>query len=116
MKQLLNFVVVGGGPTGVEFCGELSDFIRQDLKRSSEVDYFAIFRLLHSNKIAFKIVLLKIGYGLTQPWQRNDKNHAKSIMKQLQSHFVFLQMFPSDACFFVMFSSDVFGAFNEAVL
>ncbi|CAL1134947.1 unnamed protein product, partial [Cladocopium goreaui] len=33
VKQLLNFVVVGGGPTGVEFCGELSDFIRQDLKR-----------------------------------------------------------------------------------
>ena len=33
MRQLLNFVVVGGGPTGVEFCGELSDFIKQDLKR-----------------------------------------------------------------------------------
>jgi NADH:ubiquinone reductase (non-electrogenic) len=30
-KQLLNFVVVGGGPTGVEFCGELSDFIKNDL-------------------------------------------------------------------------------------
>lgn len=47
------------------------------------------------------------------------KTHTKSIMKQLQklqSHFVFLQMFPSDACFFEMFSSDVFGAFNEAVL
>jgi NADH:ubiquinone reductase (non-electrogenic) len=32
VKQLLNIVVVGGGPTGVEFCGELSDFIRGDLK------------------------------------------------------------------------------------
>jgi len=30
-KQLLNFVVVGGGPTGVEFCGELSDFIKNAL-------------------------------------------------------------------------------------
>jgi len=30
-KQLLSFVVVGGGPTGVEFCGELSDFIKHDL-------------------------------------------------------------------------------------
>ena len=36
VKQLLNFVVVGGGPTGVEFCGELSDFIKQDLKRPSQ--------------------------------------------------------------------------------
>jgi len=33
VKKLLNIVVVGGGPTGVEFCGELSDFISQDLKR-----------------------------------------------------------------------------------
>eukprot|EP00401_Gymnodinium_catenatum_P015651 CAMPEP_0117486266 /NCGR_PEP_ID=MMETSP0784-20121206/15388_1 /TAXON_ID=39447 /ORGANISM="" /LENGTH=481 /DNA_ID=CAMNT_0005280871 /DNA_START=1 /DNA_END=1446 /DNA_ORIENTATION=- len=33
VKQLLNVVVVGGGPTGVEFCGELSDFIKKDLVR-----------------------------------------------------------------------------------
>lgn len=33
VKRLLNFVVVGAGPTGVEFCGELSDFIKQDLVR-----------------------------------------------------------------------------------
>jgi NADH:ubiquinone reductase (non-electrogenic) len=33
VKQLLNFVVVGGGPTGVEFCGELSDFVKQDLMK-----------------------------------------------------------------------------------
>lgn len=32
VKQLLNFVVVGGGPTGVEFCGELSDFVKNDLR------------------------------------------------------------------------------------
>lgn len=30
-KRLLHFVVVGGGPTGVEFAAELSDFIRDDL-------------------------------------------------------------------------------------
>lgn len=32
-KQLLQIVVVGGGPTGVEFCAELYDFIKQDLVR-----------------------------------------------------------------------------------
>eukprot|EP00004_Rigifila_ramosa_P011865 TRINITY_DN2541_c0_g2_i2.p1 TRINITY_DN2541_c0_g2~~TRINITY_DN2541_c0_g2_i2.p1 ORF type:complete len:349 (+),score=110.33 TRINITY_DN2541_c0_g2_i2:643-1689(+) len=31
--RLLHFVVVGGGPTGVEYAAELSDFIRNDLKR-----------------------------------------------------------------------------------
>jgi len=30
-KRLLRFVVVGGGPTGVEFAAELNDFVRDDL-------------------------------------------------------------------------------------
>jgi len=30
--RLLTFVVVGGGPTGCEFCGELSDFVKNDLR------------------------------------------------------------------------------------
>lgn len=31
-KRLLHCVVVGGGPTGVEFSGELSDFIVRDVR------------------------------------------------------------------------------------
>jgi NADH dehydrogenase FAD-containing subunit len=31
--RLLSTVVVGGGPTGVEFAGELCDFINSDLRR-----------------------------------------------------------------------------------
>ncbi|KAK9842472.1 hypothetical protein WJX81_001619 [Elliptochloris bilobata] len=31
--RLLSVLVVGGGPTGVEFCGELGDFIRSDLMK-----------------------------------------------------------------------------------
>ncbi len=30
-KRLLHFVVVGGGPTGVEFAAELNDLVREDL-------------------------------------------------------------------------------------
>ena len=30
-QRLLHCVVVGGGPTGVEFSGELSDFITRDV-------------------------------------------------------------------------------------
>ncbi|KAL3740227.1 hypothetical protein ACJRO7_021498 [Eucalyptus globulus] len=30
-KHLLHYVVIGGGPTGVEFSGELSDFIMKDV-------------------------------------------------------------------------------------
>ncbi|KAL5119588.1 NADH:ubiquinone oxidoreductase [Pleosporales sp. CAS-2024a] len=32
-KRLLHMVVVGGGPTGVEFAGELQDFFHSDLKK-----------------------------------------------------------------------------------
>ena len=32
-KHLLHFVVVGGGPTGVEFAAEMHDFIREDLRK-----------------------------------------------------------------------------------
>ncbi|KAF1983214.1 FAD/NAD(P)-binding domain-containing protein [Aulographum hederae CBS 113979] len=33
VKRLLHMVVVGGGPTGVEFAGELQDFFEGDLKK-----------------------------------------------------------------------------------
>ena len=33
IKRLLHMVVVGGGPTGVEFAGELQDFFIEDLKK-----------------------------------------------------------------------------------
>ncbi|EDO17517.1 hypothetical protein Kpol_1058p54 [Vanderwaltozyma polyspora DSM 70294] len=32
-QKLLNFIVVGGGPTGVEFAAELKDYIDQDLSK-----------------------------------------------------------------------------------
>ena len=32
-SRLLQFVVVGGGPTGVEFAAEIYDFISQDLQK-----------------------------------------------------------------------------------
>lgn len=30
-KRILHFVVVGGGPAGVEFAAELHDFVHEDL-------------------------------------------------------------------------------------
>lgn len=30
-RKLLSFVIVGGGPTGVEFAAELHDFVHEDL-------------------------------------------------------------------------------------
>ncbi|KAK9844058.1 hypothetical protein WJX81_003133 [Elliptochloris bilobata] len=33
IRRALHFIVVGGGPTGVEFAGTLADFVRVDLRR-----------------------------------------------------------------------------------
>ncbi|GJN32742.1 hypothetical protein PR202_gb21265 [Eleusine coracana subsp. coracana] len=51
-KRLLHCVVVGGGPTGVEFSGELSDFIVRDVReRYSHVKDDVKVTLIEANEI-----------------------------------------------------------------
>ncbi|OEL13396.1 Internal alternative NAD(P)H-ubiquinone oxidoreductase A1, mitochondrial [Dichanthelium oligosanthes] len=51
-RRLLHCVVVGGGPTGVEFSGELSDFIIRDVKqRYSHVKDYIHVTLIEANEI-----------------------------------------------------------------
>ncbi|PRP84816.1 putative NADH-ubiquinone oxidoreductase C3A11.07, mitochondrial-like [Planoprotostelium fungivorum] len=48
-KKLLSFLVVGGGPTGVEFAAELSDFLHTDVARwYSELIPYVNIKLVHS--------------------------------------------------------------------
>lgn len=49
-KRILHFVVVGGGPSGVEFAAELHDFVVEDLTK-----------LYPSVKEFIKISLLEAG-------------------------------------------------------
>lgn len=49
---LLHCVVIGGGPTGVEFSGELSDFIMRDVKdRYTHVKNYIRVTLIEANEI-----------------------------------------------------------------
>lgn len=51
-KRLLHCVVIGGGPTGVEFSGELSDFIMSDVRdRFSHVKDDIKVTLIEANEI-----------------------------------------------------------------
>ncbi|XP_074269928.1 internal alternative NAD(P)H-ubiquinone oxidoreductase A1, mitochondrial-like [Silene latifolia] len=51
-KRLLHCVIVGGGPTGVEFSGELSDFIKTDVsKRYAHVKDDIQVTLIEANEI-----------------------------------------------------------------
>lgn len=71
-KQLLHVVVVGGGPTGVEFCGELSDFIKKDL--------CARFPALKEH---FKVTLVEALPGLLTMFQKAVGQHVQDhLMSQ----------------------------------
>ncbi|GLT33495.1 hypothetical protein SLA2020_080800 [Shorea laevis] len=51
-KRLLHCVIVGGGPTGVEFSGELSDFIMKDVEeRYTHVKDYIKVTLIEANDI-----------------------------------------------------------------
>ncbi|PSS04758.1 Internal alternative NAD(P)H-ubiquinone oxidoreductase [Actinidia chinensis var. chinensis] len=51
-ERLLHCVVIGGGPTGVEFSGELSDFIMRDVKdRYAHVKNYIRVTLIEANEI-----------------------------------------------------------------
>ncbi|XP_019178450.1 PREDICTED: internal alternative NAD(P)H-ubiquinone oxidoreductase A1, mitochondrial-like [Ipomoea nil] len=51
-SRLLHCVVVGGGPTGVEFSGELSDFIKRDVhQRYAHVKDYIHVTLIEANEI-----------------------------------------------------------------
>jgi len=52
-KRLLHCVVIGGGPTGVEFSGELSDFIKADVsQRYGHVKDYVKVTLIEVNIIS----------------------------------------------------------------
>eukprot|EP00929_Paragymnodinium_shiwhaense_P030538 TRINITY_DN1728_c1_g1_i3.p1 TRINITY_DN1728_c1_g1~~TRINITY_DN1728_c1_g1_i3.p1 ORF type:complete len:512 (+),score=142.96 TRINITY_DN1728_c1_g1_i3:101-1636(+) len=65
-KDLLRVVVVGGGPTGVEFCGELNDFIVKDLSR--QFPNLAPY---------FKVVLVEALPSLLTMFQKNVGSYVK---------------------------------------
>ncbi|KAK8349536.1 hypothetical protein V6Z11_A06G148900 [Gossypium hirsutum] len=51
-RRLLHCVIIGGGPTGVEFSGELSDFIMRDVReRYSHVKDYIKVTLIEANEI-----------------------------------------------------------------
>ena len=44
ISRLLHWVVVGAGPTGVELCAEMSDFVRY--AKQNKLDSDAYYKLL----------------------------------------------------------------------
>jgi len=72
-KRLLNFVVVGGGPTGVEFAAELSDFFWNDVLK--------YYPDIHIHEL--KITLLEAGNSILSAFSKKLVEQAmKNIKRQ----------------------------------
>ena len=68
-RQLLSFVVVGGGPTSCEFTAELHDFVKQDVKR------------LYSDMLPFvKITIVEAGPALLGPFGTSSYLRASPVL------------------------------------
>lgn len=68
-RRLLHCVVVGGGPTGVEFSGELSDFIMKDVHKTySHVKDYIHVTLIEVRFMHFEVLYVVIIIFLT-PFQ-----------------------------------------------
>lgn len=70
-RRLLQFVVVGGGPTGVEFAAEVNDFFEEDLKH-----YFPSF--VHD----FSVVLVQSGDHILNTFDKRISEYTEAKFKR----------------------------------
>ncbi|KAL0370214.1 UNVERIFIED_CONTAM: Internal alternative NAD(P)H-ubiquinone oxidoreductase A1, mitochondrial [Sesamum angustifolium] len=89
-RRLLHCVVVGGGPTGVEFSGELSDFIQKDVhQRYAHVKDYIHVTLVEANEIlsSFDDRLRK--YAVKQ-LTKSGVRLVRGIVKDVQAEKIIL--------------------------
>lgn len=72
-KTLLQFVVVGGGPTGVEFAAEMHDFVNEDLRRP----YAPLMQYV-------KIVILEAGPSILSTFDAVLSNYTARLFRRQQ--------------------------------
>lgn len=70
-KRLLQFCIVGGGPTGVEFAAEVNDFFEEDLKK-----YFPSF--VHD----FSVVLIQSGDHILNAFDKQISEYTEAKFKR----------------------------------
>ncbi|EHA8589358.1 Internal alternative NAD(P)H-ubiquinone oxidoreductase A1, mitochondrial [Cocos nucifera] len=89
-KRLLHCVVIGGGPTGVEFSGELSDFIMRDVRqRYSHVKDYIQVTLIEANEIlsSFDVGLRQYA---TNHLTRSGVRLVRGVVKEVQPKNILL--------------------------
>lgn len=89
-KKLLSFVIVGGGPTGVEVAAELYDMITEDMRRL----YPALMDDVNIRVIELMDYVLsaydrKLGEYTAQLFKRNGIELVRPHLPSPRSHFCF---------------------------
>lgn len=92
-QRLLHFVVVGGGPTGVEFAAEMHDFLTQDLHKwyPDLTGQVRITLLEASNKILNSFDARLGDYTMKLFRRQKIDVRTGSLVKQVQERAVILQ-------------------------
>ncbi|GER33225.1 internal alternative NAD(P)H-ubiquinoneoxidoreductase A1 [Striga asiatica] len=89
-RRLLHCVVVGGGPTGVEFSGELSDFIQRDVhQRYAHVKDYIHVTLVEANEILSSFDDRLRRYAIKQ-LTKSGVRLVRGIVKDVQSDKIIL--------------------------
>ncbi|OQR90606.1 NADH-ubiquinone oxidoreductase [Achlya hypogyna] len=107
-RQLLHFIVVGGGPTGVEFCAELYDFVVQDLTRL----YPQVTNMLQVSLIDAGDILSMFNQSLrdramTKIQKRKSMRVIKANCKEVRADAVILDSGETIPCGLVVWSAGV---------
>jgi len=89
---LLHFVVVGGGPTGVEFAAEMSDFLRQDLSKwFPELMPYVKITLLEAKEDILTAFDVSLSSYTTRHFARQHiRVRTNAAVKKVQSNAVIL--------------------------
>ncbi|KAK7300933.1 hypothetical protein RJT34_11786 [Clitoria ternatea] len=89
-KRLLHCVVVGGGPTGVEFSGELSDFIMRDVRqRYAHVKDYIHVTLIEANELLSTFDVRLRQYA-TKQLTKSGVRLVRGIVKDVQDQKIIL--------------------------
>ncbi|KAF1873226.1 hypothetical protein Lal_00016368 [Lupinus albus] len=84
-KRILHCVVIGGGPTGVEFSGELSDFIMSDVReRYSHVKDYVHVTLIEANEILSSFDVSLRQYALKH-LTKSGVHFMRGVVKEVHS-------------------------------
>lgn len=77
-RGLLNFVVIGGGPTGVEMAGALVELFQNTLKNDYPELPFEKAR----------VILIEAGASLLRPFNEASQRHAEEVLQERGVHLV----------------------------